>query len=288
MSRSRAWPSLVAAVVLLALGALVAVGVGQALGLSYEPADTPPAAVSAVDLDPMVPAPAIATIDVPAGEQVALAAAAVGDALTARGLPAPSVGVGTGDADLTVRLVPAFADSAEAYRVRDGRPAGRWRRRSRRVRPAGLYALADRIRSGARSARPTARPSSPASACGSSTRARWAARPTPPRSPPAPTTRSTPTSSPAPCCREAPWVDQAVVDEIDAQFRQLVQHALRQGYNGVVVPGFLEYVTFSGVGDGHEVYPEGDPHVARAEAMVEAFGPVFAVRRRTWACTSTC
>ena len=42
------------------------------------------------------------------------------------------------------------------------------------------------------------------------------------------------------------------------------------------MPGFLEYVTFSGVGDGHEVYPEGDPHVARAEAMVEAFGPVFA------------
>ena len=73
MSRSRAWPSLVAALVVLALGALVAVGVGQALGLSYEPADTPPAAVSAVDLDPMVAAPAIATIDVPAGEQVAQA-----------------------------------------------------------------------------------------------------------------------------------------------------------------------------------------------------------------------
>ncbi len=33
---------LVAAVVVLALGAAVAVGVGQALGLSFEPADTPP------------------------------------------------------------------------------------------------------------------------------------------------------------------------------------------------------------------------------------------------------
>ena len=148
MSRSRAWPSLVAALVVLALGALVAVGVGQALGLSYEPADTPPAAVSAVDLDPLVPAPAIATIDVPAGEQVGLAASAVSDALTARGLPAPTVGVATGGADLTVSLVPPFADSAEAYRVTtDGRivleasePAGA---------AAGLYALADRIRSGA-------------------------------------------------------------------------------------------------------------------------------------------
>ncbi|KQT02482.1 hypothetical protein [Cellulomonas sp. Leaf395] len=274
MSRSRAWPSLVAALVVLALGALVAVGVGQALGLSYEPADTPPAAVSAVDLDPMVAAPAIATIDVPAGEQVALAASAVGDALTARGLPAPTVGVGTGDADLTVSLVPAFADSAEAYRVTtDGRivlaasePAGA---------AAGLYALADRIRSGA-----------PLPADGATVEPRLGlrlvdsgsvGREADPAAFATGTDYSLNTDVVAGAVLpEAPWVDQDVVDEIDAQFRQLVQHALRQGYNGVVVPGFLEYVTFSGVGDGHEVYPEGDPHVARAEAMVDAFGPVFA------------
>ena len=34
-------------------------------------------------------------------------------------------------------------------------------------------------------------------------------------------------------------------------------------------------MTFEGVGDGHAVYPEGDPHVDRAKAMVAAFGPVF-------------
>ncbi|WP_456786989.1 hypothetical protein [Cellulomonas sp. P5_C5] len=274
MSRSRAWPSLVAALVVLALGAAVAVGVGEALGLSYEPADTPPAARSAVALDPVVPAPAIATIDVPAGEQVGLAAAAVGDALTARGLPAPTVGVGTGDADLTVSLVPTFAGSAEAYRLRtDGglvleasEPAGA---------AAGLYALADRIRSGA--AVPadgaTVEPRLGLRLVDSGSVGREA-------DPAAfadgdDYSLNTDVVAGA-VLPEAPWVDQDVVDEIDGQFRELVQHALRQGYNGVVVPGFLEYVTFSGVGDGHEVYPEGDPHVARAEAMVEAFGPVFA------------
>ncbi|GEK22618.1 hypothetical protein [Cellulomonas xylanilytica] len=273
MSRSRAWPSLVAAVVVLALGALVAVGVGQALGLSHEPADTPPAAVSAVDLDPMVPAPAIATIDVPAGEQPALAAAAVADAVTSRGLPAPSVGTGTGPADLTVSLVPAFAGSDEAYRLRTqdrlvleaSGPAGA---------AAGLYALADRIRSGA--ALPAdgviVEPRLGLRLVDSGSVGREAD----PAAFAAGTDYSLNTDVVAGAVLpSAPWVDQAVVEEIDAQFRQLVQHALRQGYNGVVVPGFLEYVTFRGVGDGHEVYPEGDPHVARAEAMVDAFGPVF-------------
>ncbi|WBB71854.1 hypothetical protein O7602_19170 [Micromonospora sp. WMMD1128] len=73
----------------------------------------------------------------------------------------------------------------------------------------------------------------------------------------------------------APWVDATAVARIDAQFRQFVDHAAAQGYNGVVVPGFLEYVTFEKVGDGHAVYPAGDPHVDRARAMVAAFGPVF-------------
>nr|BFE74059.1 hypothetical protein GCM10020092_073600 [Actinoplanes digitatis] len=60
-----------------------------------------------------------------------------------------------------------------------------------------------------------------------------------------------------------------------AEFRQFIDHSAAQGYNGVVVPGFLEYVTFARVGDGHAVYPAGDPHVARAQAMVREFAPVF-------------
>ncbi|MCY1137166.1 hypothetical protein OWR29_04085 [Actinoplanes sp. Pm04-4] len=70
----------------------------------------------------------------------------------------------------------------------------------------------------------------------------------------------------------APWVDAAAVERIAGEFRQLVDHSAGQGYNGVVVPGFLEYVTFA----GHGVYRDDDPHIARARAMVDAFRPVFA------------
>lgn len=276
MSRSRAWPSLVAALVLLALGFAVALGVGEALGLRHEPADTPPAVSSAVDVASVVPAPSIARIDVPAGERVELAAAAVADALTDRGAPAPTVGSdATEGADLAVSLVPAFADSPEAFRLSQG-VDGRYELQAAGPEgaAAGLYSLADRIRSGAALV-----------ADGTTQEPRLGLRLTDsgsvgreadPAAFAAGDDYSLNTDVVAGAVLpEAPWVDQEAVARIDAQFHQLVQHALRQGYNGVVVPGFLEYVTFSGVGDGHQVYPEGDPHVARAQAMVAAFGPVF-------------
>lgn len=263
---------------MLALGALVAVGVGQALGLSFEPADTPaPPVATNVEWAPVADAPAISTIEIPDDERTALAASAVSDALTDRGLPNPTTATGDGGrpADLTVRIVPSFADSPEAYRVSQD-AAGRYALEASGPAgaAAGLYGIADRIRSGA-----------PLDATGATQAPRLGLRLTDAGSvgreadPEAFATGddyslNTDVVAGA-VLPEAPWVDQAVVDDIDAQFRQLVQHALRQGYNGVVVPGFLEYVTFSGVGDGHQVYPEGDPHVARAQAMVDAFGPVF-------------
>jgi hypothetical protein len=73
----------------------------------------------------------------------------------------------------------------------------------------------------------------------------------------------------------APWVDRAAVDRVAAEFRQFIDHSAAQGYNGVVVPGFLEYVTF-----GNAVYSPGDPHIARAQAMVQAFAPVFGYAAR--------
>jgi hypothetical protein len=274
VSRSRAWPSLVAALVVLALGAAVAVGVGQALGLSFEPADTPAApSSSTAAVTPVVPAPSIARIAVPAGEQVGLAASAVADALTDRGLPSPTVGAG--DADLTVSIVPAFADSPEAFRISQD-AGGRYALQAsgESGASAGLYAVADRIRSGAAIV-----------ADGSTQGPRLGLRLTDsgsvgreadPAAFAAGTDYSLNTDVVAGAVLPAaPWVDQEAVARIDQQFRQLVQHALRQGYNGVVVPGFLEYVTFSGVGDGHQVYTVGDPHLERAQAMVEAFGPVF-------------
>jgi len=265
------------AVVLLICGAVVATGLGQALGLSFTQSTPAPAVTGPTAVAPMSPAPSIATIDVPAGERLGLAASAVSDALADRGAPAAAVSTDAADADLEVRLVPSFDDSPEAFRVH-GAGAG-WVLEAADVTgaSAGLYSLADRIRSGV--------PLVAAEQDGATQRPRLGLRLTDsgsvgreavPADFAAGTDYSLNTDVVASAVLpQAPWVDQDVVERIDAQFRQLVQHDLRQGYNGIVVPGFLEYVTFSGVGDGHDVYPEGDDHVARAEAMVRAFAPVF-------------
>lgn len=74
---------------------------------------------------------------------------------------------------------------------------------------------------------------------------------------------------------EAPYIDEAALEVARAEFEAYVRHALAEGYNAIAVPGFVEYLTFSEVGDGTEVYGAGDEHVARAEAMREAFGPMW-------------
>jgi hypothetical protein len=271
------------AVVLLICGALVAAGLGEVLGLSFAPSTPPPPAPASSPVAAMAPAPTILRINVAPGERLGLAASAVADALTDRGAPAPSVSVASPGAsaagDLTVQMVPAFDQSPEAFRVVEGEGEGVWglEAADEAGAAAGLYALADRIRSGA--------PLVGAGQDGVTQRPRLGLRLTDSGSVGREAVRADFAAGTdyslnsdvvaGAVLPEAPWVDQAAVERIDAQFRQLVQHSLRQGYNGVVVPGFLEYVTFSGVEDGHAVYAEGDEHVARAEAMVRAFEPVF-------------
>lgn len=75
---------------------------------------------------------------------------------------------------------------------------------------------------------------------------------------------------------EAPFVDTEALAEDAEEFRTYVDHQLARGYNGIVMPGFLEYVTFDRFGDGHEIYPTAeDPHIARALAMREHFGSMW-------------
>lgn len=71
---------------------------------------------------------------------------------------------------------------------------------------------------------------------------------------------------------EAPYVDRAALARARASVLAYAEHVLAEGYNAIAVPGFLEYVTFAGV-DG--VYGPADDHVARAEAMRAAFGPIW-------------
>ncbi|MET8911826.1 hypothetical protein [Micromonospora sp. NPDC004551] len=223
------------------------------------------------------------------------AGAAVADAVAARGLPRPVVTAATParagsraptgphPADLAavttlraaVRATPGAAPESYRLSVRatelavDGTDVA--------GAAAGLYRLADRIRSGADAL--------PAADAGQLVTPRLGLRLTDAgsvgREPDAAAfaagddySLNTDVVGPALLPR-APWVDAAAAARIGAQFRQFVDHSVAQGYNAVVVPGFLEYVTFAKVGDGHAVYPPGDTHVDRARAMVAAFGPVF-------------
>ncbi|MGB0101013.1 MAG: hypothetical protein WBP61_12110 [Nocardioides sp.] len=71
---------------------------------------------------------------------------------------------------------------------------------------------------------------------------------------------------------EAPYIDQEALAVARASVYEYAEHVLAEGYNAVAIWGFLEYVTFADI-DG--VYDADDDHVARAEAMRAAFGPIF-------------
>ncbi|MCM0675912.1 hypothetical protein NCC78_14610, partial [Micromonospora phytophila] len=87
----RLYPLLAAAIVLLSLGAGVAWGVGDALGLSHTPAAVPREDIAAAPRRVAAPAPPLASIVVPDEPRTIKAASAVADALASRGLPRPAV-----------------------------------------------------------------------------------------------------------------------------------------------------------------------------------------------------
>ncbi|MFB9409587.1 hypothetical protein [Dactylosporangium matsuzakiense] len=270
MTRRRARTPVAAITALLVLGALVAWGVGGALGLRFERAAIPVERPVVAEVGASAPV-GIASIAVPVSPRLTLAATALADAIAGRDQPRPVIGA-EGPADLVVLVDEAVP--AGAYRLDEplvltgGDDSGA---------AAGLYALADRVRSG--------RPLVPAEQKGNVVKPRLGLRLTDAgsvgREPDvaafaAGTDYSLNTDIVGGALLpRAPWVDQIAVERISRQFHQFVEHALAQGYNGVVLPGFLEYITFSRVGDGYTVYDRNDAHVARAQALIAAFAPVF-------------
>ncbi|WP_370617468.1 hypothetical protein [Mumia sp. Pv 4-285] len=277
---------------LLASGAGVAALLGDALGLTSEPADVPPEDAAAAALREPVAAPRLDTIAVPAGSgPVAVAAEALADALADAGASRPAVGATPSDATpssgrrtLAVRItrLPATADetrapSPERYRTSSTSTGHQVDAATAAGAMTALRVLADLVRSG--------RELFPSSEDGRVVAPRLGLRmidtgavgldDDPARFAAGEDYTLNSDVVGSAVLPDPPYVDTDRVTEIAAQFRTLVDHGLAQGYNAVVVPGFLEYVTFAGVGDGHEVYPEGDPHPARAEAMAEAFEPVW-------------
>lgn len=70
---------------------------------------------------------------------------------------------------------------------------------------------------------------------------------------------------------DAPYVDGAKLAVAYDEFAAYVRHVLAEGYTAIAVPGLVEYLTFDSVG----VYDDGDVHVARALALQRAFGPLW-------------
>jgi hypothetical protein len=283
----------VTAVALLALGALVASGVSGALGLSFTPIKAPAEHPRAVDAGPMVAPPQLATIVVPDDKRVTLAAGAVAAALVARGRPRPAVMTADGSAGVaagrtltadgsagvaaggTLRVTVATnrRGDPEAFLIRSA-PDGLVVDATTVAGAASdLYLIADRIRSGEAVQQPddSWRPIVPwlglrltdlGSVGLEPTRAQFVAGND--------YNLNTDVVRSA-ILPHAPWVDQQAVARIRAEYQQFIDQALVRGYNGIVIPGFLEYLTLAGTG----VYPAGDPHVDRAKAMAAAFAPVW-------------
>ncbi|GAA5038393.1 hypothetical protein ACFQRL_01565 [Microbacterium fluvii] len=73
---------------------------------------------------------------------------------------------------------------------------------------------------------------------------------------------------------EAPYVDeQALAADFD-DFDTFLRRSLAIGYNAVAFPGFVEYVTFDDA-PGGPVYAEGDDHRDQALALRAAFTPFW-------------
>ncbi|ROS26198.1 hypothetical protein [Cellulomonas sp. PhB150] len=261
---------------LLALGAVVAWQVGGLLGLSHTAADVPAERTSALPARADVAPPAVRAVVAPDDPALQLAARSVADAYAGRGLSRPSVSSqddGRGPCCSIVADVDATSGlTGEQFRlhagsgvtITAGTPAGA---------RAGLTTVADRVRS--------ATAVVPADEQDVTQGPRLGLRLTdvgavgldddPAQFASGENYSLNSDIVGSAVLPEAPWVDADAVATISRQYRTLVDHALSQGYNGIVLQGFLEYVTFEGL----DVYPPGDPHVARARAMVEAFGPVW-------------
>lgn len=267
-SRRRGIVAVVTVLLLVAVGAGVGVAVGDALGIRTEPAQQmSPAAPAAPDLGPAVPAPRWTSIDAPEGERYDAAIDslldATADAPERRGEASLVVVAGEGDPDDdTYRL----AGTRSALRIEAGSVAGAVR---------GIYDLAAQVR--------TSQPV--AEHLGEEVTSRLPFRmvdmgavgvePDPAAWEKGDDYSHASQAFANVLLPEAPYIDEAALDQAFADFDEFVRHSLANGYNAVAFPGFVEFVAFDEVADDGVVYTPGDEHRAQALALREAFGPFW-------------
>ncbi|MCP2369890.1 hypothetical protein BJ978_000566 [Agromyces terreus] len=257
----------VAALILLALGAGIAFVLTDALGIRTEAADLPVESPRAVDIAPTVLPPAFDVVAATGSPRLDAALAeleeAVADASATAGTATLAVVAGDGDpADETYTLTGA----PDALRVEGASEAGAVR---------GVYDLALAVRDGRSTAerlgdtvvsRLPFRMADLGAVGVEPDEEAWAAGDDYSHNSKAFEDVILP---------DAPYIDEEALAAARVEFDDYVDHLLAEGYTALAFPGLLEYLTFSDVGDGTEVYAPGDEHVERALAMRAAFGPML-------------
>lgn len=266
-ARRRGILAVITAVVLLALGLGVGIAVGDALGIRTETSS------QMTPADPVVPAlsvpslpPAFTTIDAPDAPRIATAI----DELTDAAASAPET---DGEASLTVTVGdgdPAddsytLSGDPTAFTIEAGSEAGAAR---------GVYDIAESVRIGspvdaligehAASALPFRMVDLGAVGVDPDP-SQWAS--------------GTDYSHVSRAFEdvylaEPPYIDEGGLAAAYDDWDEFLRHSVANGYNAVSWPGFIEFATFADVPDG-PVYEAGDPHIARALALREAFGPFW-------------
>ena len=282
-ARRRGILAVVTAIVLLALGLGVGVVVGDALGISTE------ASTQMTPADPVVPevaapitAPRFTTIDAPDTPRVRLALQeltdAAADAATSgeAGSTSPDAAADaatSGEASLTVSAGQGD-DADDSYTLTGDAGALRIEAASEAGAARGVYDLADAVRTGtAVTARLGAQPAAELpfrmvdlGAVG--------VDPDPSQWVDGTDYSHVSRAFEDVYLADPPYIDQEALALAYEDWEEFLAHSVANGYNAVSWPGFVEFATFADVPDG-PVYPEGDPHVARALALRDAFGPFW-------------
>ncbi|MGX5682635.1 hypothetical protein [Schumannella luteola] len=257
MSRARR-PVLaaVAAVVLLGLGAGVSVVLTDALGIRTESSDIPVESPGVASERATVIAPTFTAIDAPAGDRMDLAVAELRDA--AAGPTTATLAVTAGDGDPSVETY-TLSGTPTALSITAESLTGAVR---------GVYDLASAARDGREFEFGTVESALPfrmvdLGAVGvEADPTQWLDG----------TDYSHNSKAfESVILADAPFIDQDALATATTSFEQFVQHALAEGYTAIAVPGLIEYLEFTDLG----VYDDGDDHVARAQAMQAAFGPLW-------------
>ena len=265
-----------AILVLVALGTGLAFVLTDALGIRSEPSDIPAETLVAAPATPVAVPPAFTTVTAPDSVRVGIAVEELRDAVADAGATA-----GTATLEVVIEQSGGAAASAtdDTYRLEGAPDALRVVAASEAGAALGVYDLAAAVRDG----RPVDERLGDVVASELGFRmvdlgavgvtvdeAAWAAGDDYSHHSKAFADVMLP---------DAPYIDEAALEVARTEFEAYVRHVLAEGYNAIAIPGFIEYLTFSGVGDGDDVYDADDEHVARAHAMREAFGPMWEYAR---------